>query len=133
MSPSIGNMDPRIGILIREGRRVFYAYPNGYRAPPVEGSIEKVQRSLLAPSSTSVGTLPGDRRTTKGPRLHAYVVTVSPRITVYAGTCTFGNYEVTVSARNAQEACRMVRKDRRREDGCMVVPAQFRAKRLTDD
>lgn len=39
-------MDPRIGILTRDGAQVFYAFVQGYARPPVEGSLASVERAL---------------------------------------------------------------------------------------
>lgn len=128
----MSNMDPRIGILMREGKRVFYAYPSGYREAPVEGSLAKVLASLQALDGSLPGAPQGDRLAPRSTRIHAYVVTVQPLFTVYSGTATLGTYEVTVNAPNAREACRSVRRDRRLEEGRFAVPAQFRARRLAD-
>lgn len=40
------HMDPRIGILIREGTNVYYAFVNGYDAEPVEGTRAEVEVAL---------------------------------------------------------------------------------------
>jgi len=39
-------MDARIGILMREGQTVYYAFADGYSKQPFEGSLEDVERRL---------------------------------------------------------------------------------------
>ena len=56
-----------------------------------------------------------------------YQVTVTPRITVYAGTWQGGEYTAEVVAKNAKEAISKVRAQRRAEDGRFTVPADYRA------
>lgn len=133
MEGSMQNMDPRIGVLMREGQHVFYAYTEGYSLPPVEGGLGEVQRALMGAAAAATGTRSGPAPSAADrSRLHRYIVEVIPRITVYAGTSTYGSYEVEVTARTSREACSKVRADRRREDGRFVVPASFRGRRLTD-
>lgn len=134
MTALCGNMDPRIGVLMRQGKHVFYAYTQGYSLPPFEGGLGEVQRALMgaAASSEATGAHSGPPRSAEQARLRRYVVEVIPRMTVYAGTSTYGPYEVEVTARTSREACSKVRADRRREDGRFVVPASFRGRRLTD-
>lgn len=39
-------MDPRIGMLMREGRSLYYAFVDGYARPAVEGTLEAVEVRL---------------------------------------------------------------------------------------
>jgi len=39
-------MDHRIGLLTRDGAPVYYAFADGYDAPPVEGALETVEAAL---------------------------------------------------------------------------------------
>lgn len=39
-------MDPRIGMLMREGKPLYYAFADGYTKPAVEGTLEAVEVKL---------------------------------------------------------------------------------------
>jgi hypothetical protein len=57
-----------------------------------------------------------------------YEVTITPKITTYAGSSTFGEYTVTVTAKSHADALKQARADRRESEGRYGVPATFRAK-----
>ena len=54
-------------------------------------------------------------------------VTVTPKVTTYAGSQTFGESAVRVYARTRADAIKEVRQARRAEDGRFAVPATYRA------
>lgn len=54
-------------------------------------------------------------------------VTVTPKVTTYAGAQTFGEYTVCVYARTRADAIKEVRQARRENDGRFAVPATYRA------
>ena len=39
-------MDARIGMLMREGQTVYYAFPDGYNKPAFEGLLVEVEQRL---------------------------------------------------------------------------------------
>ena len=39
-------MDPRIGMLMKDGKKVYYAYVNGFDQPETQGSLEEVEMAL---------------------------------------------------------------------------------------
>ena len=57
-----------------------------------------------------------------------YTVTITPKITAYAGASVFGEYAVTVFAKSHAEALKQARAERRESEGRYGVPATFRAK-----
>ena len=57
-----------------------------------------------------------------------YEVTISPKMTTYAGSATFGEYTVSVTAKTAAEAIKEARAARRESEGRYGVPATYRAK-----
>ena len=57
-----------------------------------------------------------------------YEVTITPKITAYAGSSVFGEYTVTVFAKSHAEALKTARTERRESEGRYAVPANFRAK-----
>lgn len=59
-----------------------------------------------------------------------YSVTVTPKITTYAGNNTSGEYTATISARSRDEAIKLARKDRSDIEGRYGVSATYRAKIL---
>lgn len=131
-------MDPRIGMLMRAGTTVHYAFVNGYDQPAFEGPLEAVEAALglRAPGTVQHPTAepPVDacaRPAKRSPasRLHDYIVTVTPKYVVYCGSFTEQEHEVEVTAATARDAIRLVRKRRREEDGSLVTPATFRARR----
>lgn len=132
-------MDPRIGMLMREGTTVHYAFLEGYDQPAFEGTLEAVEEALglrsagiarrascqAVPPSESA---PRPRRYGAG-GLKDYIVTVTPKYVVYCGSFADKEHEVEVVAANANDAIRQIRKRRREEDGRLVTPASFRARR----
>ncbi|AXQ69511.1 hypothetical protein HOU02_gp214 [Caulobacter phage CcrBL9] len=67
-------LDPRIGVLQTERGMAFYAYPNGYDAPAVRGSREKVEYALgVRRRFNALGDVPF------GPYLTVYDVEVTVR------------------------------------------------------
>jgi hypothetical protein len=63
---------------------------------------------------------------TPGPWRH-WDVTVTPKLTTYAGTQTFGETTEQVYARSREEAIKKMRRARRDADGMYAVPASYRA------
>lgn len=64
-------MHPAIGILIRNGKEVYYAYVNGYNQEPVEDTLESLE-SILAGN----GPIVEDRQAAKNDGLTTYTVTL---------------------------------------------------------
>lgn len=56
-----------------------------------------------------------------------YTVTITPKITTYASGSTFGECTETVFAKNAADAIKTARRNRRNAEGRYAVPATFRA------
>lgn len=57
-----------------------------------------------------------------------YEVTITPKITSYADSSTFGEYVVEVTAKSHADALKQARADRRENEGRCGVPATYRAK-----
>ena len=113
--------DPRIGVLMREGRTVYYAFVRGYGQPATEGSLETVEAAL------------GLRRRPPGVAgnhapVRSYVVTVTPKMLTYGSHGVNGPYDVTVLAKSRAEAIQRARRDRWLEEGRHGVPATYRAR-----
>lgn len=115
-------MDPRIGVLNRAGRPVFYAFVDGYDKPAAEGSLGDVEAALGLRAAIAA---PGKPRV-----LREFSVTVTPRVVTYAGSAVLGEYAVTVFAESAAKAISAARRMRRDEEGAHAVPAVFRARRV---
>jgi hypothetical protein len=127
-------MDPRIGMLMREGKTVHYAHVAGYASPPFEGSLEAVEVALgirpappaSRPATATVQPKAPARRSKS--LLKTYIVTVTPKMVVYCGSYTEREHEVQIDAKTSAEAIKLVRQRRRAEDGSLTVPATFRAR-----
>ena len=120
--------DPRVGLLLREGRVVFYAFVDGYANPPLEGPLEAVQRALeVSDARRGTGSLV---RKAKPPlrAARSYLVTVTPRFVTYCGSTVNGAYKVEVLAQTREQAIQRARADRRLQEGRHAVPAAYRAR-----
>ncbi|EPJ7982342.1 hypothetical protein L4Z68_001349 [Pseudomonas aeruginosa] len=116
-------LDPRIGVLVRNGAAVFYAHVNGYEHEPIEGTLNEVESSLgiaLSPVQ-DVGPeriappapIPG--RESGGLRL--YEVTMTPNVITYGGSHTYGEAVEYVYAESRADAERQVRQQLRDTNG----------------
>lgn len=116
------NLDPRIGKL---ANGQFYAFHRGYSNPEVIGSLADVERALGIP-------LTKEPKKSLQPKtqLQAFLVTVTPSVTTFAGSSTFGEYTVEIRAATASQAISEARRARRETEGRYGVPAQFKAKLL---
>ncbi len=128
----MNHLDPRIGTLVRGQDTVFYAFVNGYRADPLEGTLEQVEAALgLRQRSAFCAGFSSPVSRCRVPRtleLREYDVTVTPNITTYSGGATFGEYTVRVLAESYAKALQEARRDRRDEEGRLAVPASFKAR-----
>lgn len=117
------NLDPRIGILCREGAYVFYAYPNGpgRGASHIEGSLADVEVALglRAAKGTAVVLARKARRVCR-----EFIVTVSPRVESW----NVKRYQVTVTARTHAEAIRVARREYGETAGWTNGAATYRAR-----
>jgi hypothetical protein len=109
------SLDPRIGKL-NSGR--FYAFADGYDKPETVGTLAQVERALGIEFKTMAAPA----------KLRAYAVTMTPRITVYAGSSVIGEHTSTIVARTAAEAISEARRQYREAEGAERVPATFTAK-----
>lgn len=116
------NLDPRIGVMVRNGANVFYAYVQGYSKPPLEGEladvevalgIHKQRREIVPPSADEVDP---HRNALKG-KLRSYDVTITPSVTLYSGSSTFGQSVEQVQAHSRREAEKAVRQQLRDVNG----------------
>lgn len=108
-------MDPRIGILMQEGREVFYAFVNGYDKPEYQGTLEQVEIALGLRSAKAAPKLK---------TLRTYVVTL-----MWQG----GNQEeITVEAQDSADAIQQGRRWKNDEYGrthsCNTLPCRFKAR-----
>ncbi len=65
--------------------------------------------------------------TTREPKMKNYTVTITPKITTYAGSSTFGESTETIYAQNRADAIKTARRRYRNANGREAVPASFRA------
>lgn len=124
-------MDARIGQVMRNGSIVHYAFVNGYAADPFEGTRDEVEIALglRAPVISKPAASPApvqslNRRPCRQARI--YLVTVTPRYTLYAGSWASHPYTVEVIADNGRTAIRREREAYNLEN--MGNPATFRAR-----
>lgn len=122
MSATAHPIDPRIGMLIRNGVEVFYAYHEDYDRPPVEGSLQQVESALgLRPVQPKSAI--DDQRAAAGPHrkktvsARTYAVTIKPSVTLYSGSTTIGDSIELVDAHTRREAVTIVRKRLRDVNG----------------
>lgn len=110
-------LDPRIGVLIRNGSPVFYAFHLGRSADPKEGTLQEVEAALgLSPRAVSSPNARGKSEVPAKPRGVAgknrrYAVTVTPSVTLYSGSLTFGEsveYVDAISRRDAEKQVRQL-------------------------
>jgi len=119
---NVAAIDPRIGVLMRQGRVVYYAYANGYDRPPTEGSLKRVMASLgLRSRARDLG------------HARLFIVTVTPRWLTYGSHGVNGPYVVEVRAPSRAVAIAKVRQERRFEEGRHGVPADYRARLKTNE
>lgn len=113
---------------MRNGTPVYYAFPQGFDAPAVEGTLAQVEAALeRATPKAQRKTAPAKR-----PR-RCYRVTVSPSITVYSGSHTSDEYTLSIWAQSRNEAISKAREQRRENEGRHAVKATFRARLSPDD
>jgi hypothetical protein len=112
-------LDPRIGIL---ANGTYCCFANGYNQPETIGTLAEVQAALGIGKAAPTGP--------QRPTPRTYSVTVTPAITIYAGTNTFGQYTVQVQASTRSQAISLVRQQRRDQEGRYAVPATYRARLL---
>ncbi|HGM8087199.1 TPA: hypothetical protein ACKP9S_003570 [Pseudomonas aeruginosa] len=122
MSATAHPIDPRIGILIRNGVEVFYAYHEGYDRPPVEGSLQQVETALGIRSAQPEISIDdqcavSDPQSKKSLSARTYAVTIKPSVTLYSGSATIGDSVELVDAHTRQEAATIVRKRLRDVNG----------------
>lgn len=119
MTPIPHPIDPRIGVLMRNGTHVFYAYTQGYSSPALEGTLNEVEAALGVPLSDMVPTavvvpapapvkLKAPKARTKG-QLRRYKVTVKPSVILYSGSHTIGESVEYVDASDRRDAIKQVR------------------------
>lgn len=118
-------LDPRVGILMRNGAPVFYAYHQGNGADPIEGTLQEVevalglQPRLPLPQPVNDSENPHEPAKTFGKlgRFRRYEVTVTPSVTLYSGGLTFGETVEHVDALNRRDAEKQVRQQLRDANG----------------
>lgn len=116
------NIDPRIGVLMRNGSAIFYAYHKGYGAAPVEGGLIEVHAALGINPTCDVDEDPSFRRQSVEPshtavRMRRYAVTISPSVILYSGPHTFGETVEYVDAHSRGDAEKQVRQQLREVNG----------------
>lgn len=130
--------DPRIGMIIRGGAPIFYAYHQGYTADPIEGTLDAVEAALgisyghRAESPAAPRAVSQSRTSIASARLRRYAVAVSPLITVYSGNQTLGESVEYVFALNRRDAEKQVRQMLRETNGRHAPRCKVSA-RLTDE
>jgi len=117
-------LDPRVGVLMRNGAPVFYAYHQGHGADPIEGTLQEVEAALGLPHRLHQPLLVDDNEIPQAPkplgelgRLRRYAVTVTPSVTLYSGSLTFGETVEHVDALNRRDAEQQVRQQLREANG----------------
>lgn len=128
MNQAETKLDARIGQVMRNGSIVHYAFVNGYDADPIEGTRDEVEIALgLRGRSISKPAMPACTINRRPGRLtRIYLVTVTPRYTLYAGSWANHPYTVEVIADGRRAAIRREREAYNLEN--MGNPAAFRAR-----
>ena len=158
-SSATQHLDPRIGIFMREGRTVWYAFVDGYGKDPFEGTLPDVQRALglrtdVAPDvsararddaasalypNAQVRLSAGEPAQPKAPQktkrgaLRDYVVTVTPRVLTYGSHGCNGEYQLVVAERSHAGAIKFARNARNMEEGRYAARADYKARLKTED
>ncbi|HGN3115184.1 TPA: hypothetical protein ACKRQV_001268 [Pseudomonas aeruginosa] len=122
MTATANPIDPRIGMLIRNGVEVFYAYHEGVNRPPVEGSLQQVETALDIRSAQPEIAIDdqfavSDPQCKKPLSARTYAVTVKPSVTLYSGSVTIGESVEMVDAHTRREAVNIVRQRLRDVNG----------------
>ncbi|HBO5514538.1 TPA: hypothetical protein L4559_003431 [Pseudomonas aeruginosa] len=131
-------LDPRIGVLMRHGAPVFYAFHQGNGADPVEGTLQEVETVLGLPSRPPLQVDANEnpqapaKPLDKLGRIRRYAVTVTPSVTLYSGSLTFGETVEHVEALNRRDAEKQVRQQLRDANG-QYGPKYNVVARLADD
>lgn len=108
-------IDPRIGMLMRNGAPVFYAFIYGNGNDPFEGTLNEIEHALGVPLSPSTSAQCAPTQETYQPArqgntgLRRYVVTIVPSVVVYGASGAISTREEYVDARNKREAVQVVR------------------------
>ena len=118
-------LDPRIGVLMRNGAPVLYAFHRGNGADPIEGTLQEVEAALGLPPRLPLPLLVDDNENPQAPakplgklgRIRRYAVTVTPSVTLYSGSLTFGETVEHVDALNRRDAEKQVRQQLREANG----------------
>ena len=123
-------MDPRIGILMRAGKEVYYAFVDGYDKPELQGTLEEVERALgiRDPRALPIDAPERAPARTGVAAIRTFIVTVTPKQVVYTGNHVESEHEIEIDARTHAKAISQARQARSSEDGRYGVPAQFRAR-----
>ena len=113
--------DPRIGILMRVGVHVFYAYLSGHGNPPFEGTLAEVERALgVVPASGAtppkVISNPKPRKTVEQ-LSRRYLVSVVPEMVTYSSQHTHGAWSEHLYAESNSKAVSEMRRRIREENG----------------
>jgi len=118
-------MDPRIGLICRDGISVYYAFLDGPDKPPLEGTLEEVESAL--------GLHPAEQKNVPAKQLlREFIVTVTPSMRVYAGPAALDQYQKSVWACSHAQAIRATREERREIEGRHAVSATYRAQLAPD-
>ena len=128
-------MDPRIGVLVREGISVFYAFMEGYKDEPYCGSLNDVERALGVPltpsqptSSTPHIAEPNTAASTASNCLRRYAVSVTPVVVAYCGSSTIAGSTEYVYSASRNEAISSVRDAVRAVNGRHGQSFKYRAR-----
>ena len=124
-------LDPRIGVVQRKGKTVYYAFVDGYDKPAVEGTRAAVEKALGIESGSDESQEEMKTVAKKPSSRKDFEVTVTPKMKVYTGSHASGGYTVIVSATSREEAIKTVRAQRRDEDGSQTIPADFKARAVS--
>lgn len=140
MTVNRASLDPRIGMLIRAGQPLYYAFVNGYGAGAIEGSLGAIEQALglpitapsIEPEDYPFGHPKEATELATGEPLRSYVVTCVPRVIAYAGTSTYATHTETSEARSAAKAIKEVRRLLREENGRHGVTYTISARLVRD-
>lgn len=104
-------LDPRIGMVVRGGRKVYYAFVDGYDKPAKEGTLAEIEATLgLKPAPTPTAEKVAASR-------KQFEVTVTPKEQRWTGQHQSGEYTVIVSAKTRDEAISKAREQYNFENG----------------
>lgn len=116
-------IDSRIGVLIREGVQLYYAFVDGEYVEDATAQRIKARLDGLPVEAAEAPAKTEDSVAGQKAAFRRFVVEVTPKIKVYAGGWQNGVYTAEFYAANGRDAISKARREYRENND---VPASFR-------